>query len=531
MNKKLFITAILLGLLTFSYACRDRTGSGKDFTIGLVGKFSTLDPVGAATISANDERLRTLMFNSLVKKNDKFDYEGELADISNSEDGSTIIFKLKDNIKFHDGKPLTSADVKYTFDKLFESNGAKGSAFFDTVDGEKKPHILGIETPDEKTINIKLARPSLKSQLLANLVPIAIIPNGSEVGTQASNIKPPIGTGPYKFVEFDNVQGILKVEAFADYWDGAAKIQKITVKALPDPNSMQAELKSQIIDIAPGANDLAPDALKSLEQDPNLQVKQFDGSNIQYLSFNCEAEPTKNVKVRQAVAYAINREKIINDLLFNQAKIAYAILPPESWAYNAGTKYTYNPEKAKQLLDEAGFRDTNGDGTREMPKISFKISPGSTSQYAAIIQTQLAEVGIPVGLESLETASKNEQVKNGQFQITTGQWIGGNQDPLFLRNLFASSEIPTDKRIGFNRTRYKNEQVDELLNTAFNETDREKAKESYFKVQEIISNEVPMFPLWYPANMVVANKRVGNIEVNASGDWGFVKNLSVSDNK
>lgn len=530
MNKKLFITAILLGLLTFAYACRDRT-SGKDFTIGLVGKFSTLDPVGAATISANDERLRTLMFNSLVRKNDQFDYEGELADISDSDDGSTVIFKLKDNVKFHDGKPLTSADVKYTFDKLFESNGAKGSAFFDLEGKEKKPHILGIETPDEKTVNVKLARPSLKSQLLANLVPIAIVQNGSEVGTQASNTKPPIGTGPYKFIAFDPVQNILQVEAFEDYWEGAPNIKKITVKALADPNAMQAELKSQVIDLAPGASDIAPDALKGLEQDPNLDVLQFDGSNVQYLGFNTDVEPTKNIKVRQAVAYAVNREKIISDLLFNQAKIAHSILPPESWAYNAGTKYDYDPEKAKQLLDEAGFKDKNGDGTREMPKITFKISQGASSQYATLIQSQLAEVGIPVQLESLEFATMLDQVKNGQFQLNTGRWVGGNQDPLFLRNLFASSQIPTSDRSGFNRGRYNNPQVDELLNNAFNETDREKAKDYYFKAQEIISNEVPMFPLWYSANMVVANKRVKNIKVNASGDWGFVRNLTLEENK
>ena len=526
MNKKLFISAILFSLVTISFACRDRT-SGKDFTIGLVGKFSTLDPVGAATISANDERLRTLMFNSLVRKNDQFDYEGELADISDSADGSTITFKLKDNIKFHDGKPLTSADVKYTFDKLFESNGAKGSAFFDLEGKEKKPHILAIETPDEKTVSIKLARPSLKNQLLANLVPIAIVQNGSEVGTQASNIKPPMGTGAYKFVSFDPVQNILNVEAFEDYWEGAPKIKKLTVKALADPNAMQAELKSQIVDLAPGASDIAPDALKGLEQDPNLSVMQFDGSNVQYLGFNCEIDPTKNVKVRQAISYAVNREKIISDLLFNQAKIAHSILPPESWAYNAGTQYDYNPDKAKQLLDEAGFKDTNGDGTRDMPKITFKISQGASSQYATLIQSQLTEIGIPVQLESLEFATMLDQVKKGQYQMNTGRWVGGNQDPLFLRNLFASSEIPTNERTGFNRSRYGNPQVDELLNSAFNETDRARAKEYYVKAQQIISDEVPMLPLWYSANMVVANKRVKNIKINASGDWEFVKNLTV----
>ena len=410
-----FITALFIFSFVFSIsiACRDRTGSGKPFTIALDGKFSTLDPIGSTTVTANDERLRTLLFNSLVKKNDQFEYVGELAkEINTSEDGATVTFILNDNVKFHDGKILTSKDVKYTFDKLFASNGAKASAFYDTVETqtppannsipnsnqnstsptekkmiipgdktpdektvktEKKPHILSVETPDEKTVNIKLARPALRNQLLSNLVPVAIIPEGSEVGTQASSIKPPIGTGPYKFVSFDSVQNLVEVEKFNNYFEGAPNIDKILIKALPDANALQAELTSQIVDLAPGVVNLAPDTFQNLKQDANLKVEQFNGSNIQYIGFNTEQAPINNVKVRQAIAYAINREKIINDLLLGQATIANSILPEESWAFNAGTKYDYNPTKAKQLLDEAGFKDTNGDGIREMPKISLKF--------------------------------------------------------------------------------------------------------------------------------------------------------------
>lgn len=562
-NKSLFV-AFLISILSVSFltfSCRDRTG-GNVFTIALDGKFSTLDPIGSVTVDANAERLRTLMFNSLVKKNDQFEYVGELAkEIKESEDGSAITFVLQDNVKFHNGKVLTSADVKYTFDKLFQSNGAKASAFYDTATinnqppnnssansaaGEKKdvaagngkseaaqktPHITGIETPDEKTVIIKIARPSLKNQLFANLVPVAIIPEGSEVGTQASNTTPPAGTGPYKFTSFDSVQNIVVVDAFNEYWEGAPNIQKVQVKTLSDASSMQAELKSQIVDLAPGVVNLAPDTFKSLEQDPNLQVLKFNGSNIQYLGFNTESAPLNNVKVRQAIGYAINRERIVNDLLLGQATVAHSILPEESWAYNAGTKYPYDQNRAKQLLDEAGLKDANGDGLREMPKISFKISSGNqaVSQYAQFIQNQLTEVGIPVEIESLEFQTMLQQLQRGQYQMTTGRWVGGNQDPIFLRDLFASSEIPSESRASRNRSRYANAQVDELLNKAVNAANREQAKQFYAEAQEIISREVPMLPLWYPANMVVATKRVGNIKVNASGDWGFVRNLTISE--
>src|SRR5687768_11907975 len=125
----------------FASSCRDISG-GDTFTMALDGELSTRDELVSVTVAAIAERLRTLMFNSLVKKNAQFEYVGELAkDINDSEDGSAVTFVLQDNVKFHNGKTLTSADVKYSFDKLLESNGAKASAFYDTVEGQKTPHI------------------------------------------------------------------------------------------------------------------------------------------------------------------------------------------------------------------------------------------------------------------------------------------------------------------------------------------------------------------------------------------------------
>ena len=537
-NKRLLFIAIIfvVGFTSIASTCRRQ---GDDiFTIALDGKFSTLDPIGSVTVDANSERLRTLMYNSLVKKDDKFEYVGDLAkEFTPSEDGLTYTFILRDDVKFHDGKPLTSTDIKYTFDKLFESKGGKASAFFDLVPNKddpknptKKPHITNIDTPDAKTVAITIARPELKNQLLPNLVPIAIIQKDAPVGkgTDAST-NPPIGTGAYKFTSFDPVQNIIELAANNDYWEGAPNIQRIRVKILADANAMQAELLAGRVQLAPGAVNLAPGTLKSLNENPNLKVEEFTGSNIQYLWFNTEANAVKSAKVRQAIAYAVNREKIITDQLDGQATIASSILPSGSWAYSEGTKYGFDIEKSKKLLDEAGFTDKNSDGIREMDKIIFKISSGSKAvqQYAVVIQSQLKEIGIPVEIESLEFQTMLSQVKQGQFVMTTGRWVGGNQDPIFLKDLFASTEIPTELRAARNRGRYKNTEVDELLEKALKELDREKAKEYYTKAQEIISRELPLFPLWYPKNMVVASTKVGNIHMNASGDWDFVRKMTL----
>jgi peptide/nickel transport system substrate-binding protein len=508
---------ILLLALVLAASCR-RT-STEFVTIALPEKFSTLDTLTSTASDSAADRVRNLIFNTLVKKNESFEYVGELAkEINVSADGTTVTFVLQDNVKFHNGKPFTSADVKYTFDSLFASKGYKSGAFFDTVDGKQVAHITSMQTPDEKTVVMTVGRPALKNQLLSNLVAIPIIPEGT-VDIQKTS---PVGSGPFRFVNFDQSQSIVELHANAEYWDGAPKVEKVRVKTVTDANSLQAELQTGGVDIAPLPSNLPPDTLVSLGQSPNLKVEQFSGSNIQYLIFNTESAPLNNAKVRQAIGYAIDRQKIIDSLLFGQAKIAHSILPAESWAYATGTQYTYDPAKAKQLLREAGYKDE---------PVIFKYSAGNAAvnQYGQAIWNSLKEAGINVQIETLEVNTIRTQIGQGQFQMYTGIWIGGNQDPIFLRDLFATSRIPGGAVNCCNRSRYSNPALDTILESAVNATDRETAKALYTEAQQIVSNDVPLFPLWYPANMVVANMRIGNIKVGASGDWSFVKDITVTD--
>ncbi len=510
---------IFLLSITFIFSIACRTRNNEFVTVALPETFSTFNTLTTDKSDAAAERVRSLMFNSLVKKNEKFEYVGELAkEIKPSSDGKVITFVLQDNVKFHNGKEFTSGDVKYTFDELFKSNGFKSSAFADTVEGKKVPHIVSIETPDVKTVVFTLSRASLQNQLLSNLVAIPIIPEGT-VEQQSTN---PIGSGAFKFVSFDQQQNIVELAANPDYFGGAPKVQKLRIKTVTDANSMQAELQSGSVDLAPLPTNLAPDSINSLKNIPSLQVQQFNGSNVQYLQFNTESAPLNNVKLRQAIAYAIDRDKIINELLLGQATIAYSILPVESWAYNAGTKYSFDQAKAKQLLQESGYKG-------ETIKFKFASGGAATSQYSQVVQNSLTQIGMNVEIETVERISLLTQLKLGQYQMFTGIWVGGNQDPIFLHDLFTTQKIPTEKpKVECcNRSRYSNPEVDKLINEAFNSTNREEAKNLYFKAQDIISLEVPMFPLWYPANMVVANKRIGNIKISPSGDWSFIKDITV----
>lgn len=517
------LISILLICLAGCSSCRRQTN--KAFTIALANEFSGVDPNNRPNIDASGERLRQLMFNSLVKKDEKFDYVPDLAQsINRSDDGLTYTIALRDNVKFHNGQLMTSADVKYTFASMFAAKSLKAASFFyQDEKKENKPFIASFETPDPKTFVIKLTKPWLS--LLSNLVSVAIIPqNTADIQKDT-----PIGSGPFKYVRKEGTT-LVELERFQDYWEGAPQIERVIVKVVKDANSLQAELKSGNTTIAPLPNNLTADALKTLGQDPNLTLHQYTGSTIVYLGFNTKVAPLDNVKVRQAFGFAIDREMIVKELLKGQAKIAHSILPEESWAYTAGNKYNYDPAKAKQLLDEAGFKDPDGDGPqmRFKDEIVFTISASNTatSQYAQVIQQSLKQIGVPMRIETLEFQTFLKQFRQGQYQIVASNWVGGNEDPIFYRDLFASSENPDVKDGGRNRYRYSNPEFDKIINEAVDTADKQKALKLYTQAQDIISRDVPLLPLWYAANMVIAQKSVGNINLNQSGDWTFVRSLT-----
>jgi peptide/nickel transport system substrate-binding protein len=512
-TSKLILLVFLLALLIVPPGCR--RGANEAFVIALGDNIRTIDPIGSPSVDAASERLRTLIFNSLVKKNEKFEYVGELAsDIKRSDDGLTFTFTLQDGVKFHDGRVLTSADVKYTLDLLFSSNFAKSASFYEGEGTDKRSLIKSVDAPDARTVIVTLTKPWVG--LLSNLVPIPIIPKDSYESQKTH----PLGTGPFKFIRYDNTQQVCDLEAYNEYWEGAPKLPAIRVRVISDMNAMQAELQSGRVDIAPMPTSLSPDAVKRLEQDPNLQVKAFQGSNVVLLTLNTASPPLDNVKVRQAIAYAIDRESLIKNLLLGYGKIAHSIIPEESWSYSPGQTYTYDPAAAKRLLAEAGVRFDK--------PVVYKLSGSSIAgrQYAGVIQNQLKEVGIPVEIQTPEQNTLFDELRRGNFQIAYTQWVGGNQDPIFYKDLFATSEIPTQTRPSRNRSRYSNPELDKLLEEAVNTFDRARAKDLYTQIQAIVSRDVPILPLWYQSNIVIAKKNVQNIQVNASGDWGFVRNLS-----
>jgi ABC-type transport system substrate-binding protein len=319
------------------------------FVVVLESNPETLDQLRGT--DASSERLRQLMFNSLVRKNEKFDYVGELAsNIETSPDALTYTFTLRDGVKFHNGQAFTSADAKYTLDTLLASDSRKANDFFEVAGAERKSYVKSIEAPDPRTLVVRLNKPL--SKFLSNLVAVGMMPKGYTTDQQKQN---PVGTGPFKFARFDESQQVVDLAAHEAYWGGAPAIKQLRVRTILDANTLQAELKSGGVDLAVVAN-LQPDSYQALGQDPNLKVEKFPGVNVVYLNYNVSVEPLNDARVRQAIAYAIDRESIVRDLLLGQARVSNSILPEESWAYAPGQVYNYDPEKARRILDEAGYK-------------------------------------------------------------------------------------------------------------------------------------------------------------------------------
>lgn len=324
-------------------------GKPGPFVIVLESTPETLDQLRST--DATSERFRQLMFNSLVRKNENFDYVGDLAaDIQQSPDNLVYTFKLRDGVKFHNGKAFTSADAKYTLETLLKSDSRKANDFFEGSGAERKPLVKTIETPDPLTLVVSLNKPLTK--FLSGLVPVGMMPQGYTTDQQKQK---PIGTGAFKFVRHDESQQVIDLAAHDEYWGGAPAVKQLRVRTILDANTLQAELRSGGVDIAQVAN-LQPDAYQTLGQDPNLKVAQFPGVNVVYLNFNTQDEVLKDPRVRQAIAYAIDRQAIVKELLLGQARVANSILPEQSWAYTPGQVYNYDPERAKQILDEAGYK-------------------------------------------------------------------------------------------------------------------------------------------------------------------------------
>ena len=470
---------------------------------------TNLDPrIG---VDAQSERIDNLIFDDLLSRGDNLDVAPGLAERWEIPDPLTYIFHLHRGIKFHDGRPLTSRDVKWTFDSLLTGNirSAKAAAY---------RFVDRIDAPNDSTVIFHMKEPD--AALLWNLSDgaIGIVPFNS--GNEMTNH--PIGSGPFKFVSSETDKEVI-IERNNDYWGEKAKLLRVRFAVVPDATTEALELRKGTGDLT--INALTPDTVHTLEREPYLAVEHAPGTEIQYLGFNLRDPILKDVRVRQAIAYAIDRQPMIQYLWGGWAQPARSVLPPQSWAYNGNVPaYDHNPEKARALLDAAGYPATNGVRFHITMKTS---TTESTRLMVAVIQQQLREVGIALDIRSFESATFLADVIHGAFQLYGLRWVGGNQDPDIFY-VFHSLRFPPN---GANRGFYSNPRVDALIDQARREVDPGARKPIYAELQQILAEELPYIDLWYLDNVLVHNKRVVNLKLNPAGNYDFLRTAELAPNK
>lgn len=451
--------------------------------------------------------------NPLVYYNEFNELELVLADSYEvSEDGLTYTFKLKEGVKFHDGSDFTSADVKYTWDYYRNpDNGAVRAGLFTGVSE--------IETPDDLTVVVKMA--TINAASLANWAAFPIVQSKyhAEVG-ESTYRTAPIGTGAYKLKEWRAAE-FTELEAFEDHFRGRPNIDIIRLEVVPEPSVRTIALQTGDADATVWPL-LVEDSL-SFAQDPNYVVLKALGNSIKHFPLNNSLPQLSDKRVRQAMMYGLDREKIVADLWRGAASVAHSNIPPSSFYYNSNLKqYAYDVERAKALLDEAGWvPGSDGVRAKDGVRLAFTMTTITGDQarrpIAEFAQQQLKEIGVEIQLAEAPVASILEGLRNGTLESSIFNWTYNNGaiEPDPFSTLHSTG--------GNNFNQFKNAEVDRLIEEGLQVVAPEERRKYYDQIQEIFVEEVPCLYLQYDEWLNVFSARVKGLPVDpkASTVWFY----------
>jgi peptide/nickel transport system substrate-binding protein len=312
------------------------------------------------------------------------------------------------------------------------------------------------------------------------------------------------------------------IERNEQYWRQPPRVQRVRFTVVPDTTTRALELRKGSADVA--LNSLTADMVLALRKDPKLEVQQTPGTVLTYLALNLRDPILKHVRVRQALAYALDRRPLIHYLWRDEARPAYSILPTQSWAFTSDLPtYEYNPQRARELLDAAGYPAHHGVRFH----LAMKTSTEETSRLlAAVLQQQWRAVGVELDIKTYEFATFFADVQKGAFQLYSLRWIGGNNDPDMFQYAFHSSFTPPT---GANRSYYSNPEVDRLIDLGRQEIDRQKRKEIYARIQQLLAQDLPYIDLWYLDNVLVHSQRASHFQISPPGNYDFLTTVELRE--
>ena len=485
---------------------------------GDIGDASNLIPLLASDSPSHN--IAGMIYNGLIKYDKDMKIIGDLAESWDiSPNGLVITFHLRKGVKWHDGQPFTSADVLFTYQLTVDPKTP--TAYAGDFLKVKKAEVL-----DAYTFRATYDKPFAPALISWGN---AILPRHLLIGkdiTQSQLSRHPIGTGPYKFKEWVAGQKIVLVSN-ENYFEGRPYIDGYITRIIPDSATMFLELRAQGI----GMMDLTP--LQYTRQTENNLFKEnfhkyrYLGFKYVYMGYNLKNPLFTDKRVRQAISYAINKEEIISGVLLGLGKPATGPYKPGTWAYNGNVKiYKYNPQKARQLLNDAGWKDNKGTGVLEKDGKPFVFeivtNQGNDTRQkcAEIIQRQLKDVGITVKIRILEwSAFVSDFINKRRFDAVILGW-SITMDPDAYDVWHSSKTAPEE----LNFMSYNNPKADEMLEKGRSTFNQSQRKKYYDRFQEIIAEDQPYTFLYVPEDLIIVSSRFRGIEPAPIGlDYNFIQ--------
>jgi peptide/nickel transport system substrate-binding protein len=516
----LFIAVVLLLLL----ACCKRQETplpaegeaaapayGDTFIEASIGEPSNLLPVLASDSASAD--ISGLVYDGLVRYDKNLRIEGELAESWEiSDDNLTITFHLREGVKWHDGAPFTSADVLFTY-RLYVDPKTP------TAYAEAYRQVAKAEAPDPYTFRVTYTMPYAPA---LGSWGVSILPRhlleGVEV-TKSPLSRQPVGTGPYRFVEWKSGEKLV-LEVNPDYFEGPPYVKRVVYRIIPDLSTQFLELQSGGLDFM----GLTPIQYQTQTDTPAFR-RQFNkysylAFSYTYLGYNLRRPIFQDRRVRQALSYAIDKQELIDGVLLGLGQAATGPFKPDTWVYNPDVpRYPFDPERARALLAEAGWRDSDGDGIldKDGKPLAFTIVTNQGNDLRVksgeIIQRRFREVGVNVKLRVIEWASfLKEFIDPGNFDATILGWSTGPEPDQY--DIWHSSKTGPRE---LNFIQFKNAEVDELLERGRRTFDQAERKKAYDRFQEILAEEQPYTFLYVGKALPAVAKRFRGIEPAPAG--------------
>jgi peptide/nickel transport system substrate-binding protein len=503
-------------------------GAGGTIVVGMRTDLGGMNPVTYGD-QYTYELINYALFTPLIQYDANLAVKPWLAESWELTGDTGVVFKLRRDVRWQDGKPVTAEDVKFTYDlaKTPETASLVGSAFLGEVDRG--------EVVDSFTIRFHFARPHaqaledfwwapLPKHLLQNVTPAEL--------KNAPYNRQPVGSGPFKLVQWQASQRLV-LEPNPDFpaaLGGPGKAERVVLRIIPEAATMLTEFKTGgvHVDIP-----LPPDQVQQVKSDPNLQLFSFPGRTVYYIGWNNARDPFKSAKVRRALALGINRKEIIDALLFGQGELASSTVPPWQPLHPKDLpQLSFDQQQAAQLLDAEGWKDSNGDGIRDKGGKPLRFTLLSSDQtlnrsVVEMVQAQLRRIGVQVDARALEFQTLRAQHVGRDFDAVFTSWVLDNFNMASAATALFHSRL-AEKTGSTNRSSVRIPELDRLIDRAFAATDEQQARAVWRQITEVLQREQPVTFMYWLNELAGTQKSLQGVVMDPRGEFVSVQDWTLT---